>query len=181
MANRLDRGWGQPDECLERNSPQLRVGPDPRKPSGPAVLEHRVNRPDTRLYLTWPLCRQQVLATWEPSTQDEIKLKADIAVANVRTSSRHFAQSSLNCCTGAAWPYRTGVGEQEYEPQIKTGVGQKSWTHRYVSSKAGLGVPPLTPPRGWQERFRLVSDRSSSCLRWPGVSRLDPSQRPTDF
>ena len=39
-------------------------------PSGPAVQIHRVNRPDTRLYLTWPLCRQKVLAMWELSTQD---------------------------------------------------------------------------------------------------------------
>ncbi len=37
MANRSDRGLGQPDECLGRNSPHSRMGPNPRKPSRPAV------------------------------------------------------------------------------------------------------------------------------------------------
>ena len=59
MANRSDRGWGKPERCPGRNSPQSRVGPDPRKPSGPAVKKHRVNRPDTRLYLTQSLRRRE--------------------------------------------------------------------------------------------------------------------------
>ena len=46
------------------------MGPDPRKPSGPAVQQHRINRPNTRLYLTQSLHRQIILATREPSTQD---------------------------------------------------------------------------------------------------------------
>jgi transposase len=37
MANRLDRGWGRAEKCPGRHSPQSRVAPDPRKPSGPAV------------------------------------------------------------------------------------------------------------------------------------------------
>jgi hypothetical protein len=38
MANRSDRGLGQPDKCPGRNSPQSRMGPDPRKPSRPAIM-----------------------------------------------------------------------------------------------------------------------------------------------
>jgi len=51
MAHRSDRGWGQPAECRGRRSPQSRMGPYPRKPSGPAV-DDRANRPDTRLHPT---------------------------------------------------------------------------------------------------------------------------------
>jgi hypothetical protein len=70
MANRSDRGSGQPDDGPGRKSPQSRMGPDPRNPSRPAVQDHRVHRPDTRLYLTWSLGRRIILATREPSTQD---------------------------------------------------------------------------------------------------------------
>ena len=40
-------------ECRGRHSPQSRMGPRPRKPSGPAVND-RANRPDTRLHPTTP-------------------------------------------------------------------------------------------------------------------------------
>ena len=51
MANRSDRGRGQPAECLGHRSPQSRMGPRPRKPSRPAVYD-RANRPDTRRHPT---------------------------------------------------------------------------------------------------------------------------------
>ena len=51
MANRSDRGRGQPAVTSRALSPQSRMGPRPRKPSGPAVHD-RANRPDTRLHPT---------------------------------------------------------------------------------------------------------------------------------
>ena len=51
MANRSDRGRGQPAVMSRASSPQSRMGPRPRKPSGPAVHD-RANRPDTRLHPT---------------------------------------------------------------------------------------------------------------------------------
>lgn len=50
-------------------SPQSRLGPEPRTPSGQAAQMPCVNRPDTRQSLTWPPFRQEILATWQPSIQ----------------------------------------------------------------------------------------------------------------
>jgi hypothetical protein len=52
MANRSDRGRGQPAICPGRYSPITRMGPRPRIPSGPAVTYGRINRPNTRLHPT---------------------------------------------------------------------------------------------------------------------------------
>ncbi len=51
MAHRSDRGRGQPAKRRGRRSPRSRMGPHPRKPSGPAVND-RANRPNTRRHPT---------------------------------------------------------------------------------------------------------------------------------
>ncbi len=53
MANRSDREPGHPAGCPGRHSPQSRVGPSSRIPSGPAVnMNDCIDRPDTRLHPT---------------------------------------------------------------------------------------------------------------------------------
>ncbi len=84
MANRSDRGSGHPDGCLGHNSPQSRMGPDPRNPSRPAVTitastgrTQDCTRPPRQHFKSF-------LATREPSTQDirarmsEVRGKADV-------------------------------------------------------------------------------------------------------
>jgi hypothetical protein len=70
MANRSDRGSGHPAQCLGHNSPQSRMGPDPRNPSRPAVIPtastgrtQDCTRPPRQHF-------KSLLATREPSTQD---------------------------------------------------------------------------------------------------------------
>ncbi len=70
MANRSDRGSGHPAQCPGHNSPQSRMGPDPRKPSWPAVTctaqtgrTQDCTRPPRQHF-------KSLLATREPSTQD---------------------------------------------------------------------------------------------------------------
>jgi SH3-like domain-containing protein len=73
MANRSDRGSGQPDECLGRDSPYSRMGPDPRIPSWPAVQKTPRQQAGHKTVPDLVAMASNILATREPSTQDKVR------------------------------------------------------------------------------------------------------------
>ena len=104
MADRSGRGSGQPVECPGRRCPQNRVGPDPRKPSGPAV-KSTAQTGRTQDRSRHAPSDQKILANREPSTQDVGGRKADLSV--LRPLSRRKWTSLRRTLTSASDPLRT--------------------------------------------------------------------------
>ena len=115
VANRLDRGSGQPDLGLGVRTRKADRDPIHVHHQGQRFKQHRVNRPDTRLYLTWPLCRRKALAMRKPSTQ------------NVYKEEQHVIYWATT--TFGDLPYNIARAIQE-------------WKLRVATSIAGENTPP---------------------------------------
>ncbi|MDF3064016.1 MAG: hypothetical protein K0S06_4125 [Microvirga sp.] len=152
MANRSDRGRGQPAECPGHQSPQSRMGPRPRKPSGPAVFD-RANRPDTRRHPT--------------STPDRHRPPCNAA----STPNRHRPP----CNAGAIHTRHAAIGQLRTLklPQSRPRKGQKR-TRRYGLHDLDLSHSSYrsrstrsgrSGGRGWRPR----TSPTRSCRCWPKV------------
>ncbi len=95
MANRSDRGWGQPDLCPGRKSPQSRMGPYPRIPSRPAVQD-TASTGRTQDCTRPKRHTNKILAIREPSTQDIKGSKADVASLFPLFAQQRTSQQQLN-------------------------------------------------------------------------------------
>jgi len=144
MANRSDREPGHPAECPGHHSPQSRVGPSSRIPSGPAVTRTTASTGRTQ-DCTRPT-RQKLnspLAMREPSTQDGLETTPSRRFAPDPTQSSEFPVGML------------GSGHETNhlrtsESQTGQGLGNKA----SQNSKSGKSISRLCHG-GACQRIRL--------------------------